>query len=169
MKIKRLIAGMILVLACVLLIRVINWQEPANHLTSSQTFIVYFASEEGFSLVPEIRVGEGLIHNRLEALVEGPRTPNLVRVFPHDTRIIGYQIIDDLLYVNFNQAFVDNHPGGSLGELLTVYGLVNSVTEDPQINKVVILVEGKQIPTLAGHLDLLEPLSRDQSLIAKMQ
>lgn len=143
--------------------------EPANLLTSSEVFTVYFACADEIYLMPELRVGEGTINNRLEALVEGPRNEHLTRVFPQGTKIIGYQIIGDLLYINFNQAFVENHPGGSSGELLTIYGLVNSVTEDPAIKRVVILVEGKKIPTLAGHIDLLEPLTRDLGIMEQVR
>ena len=54
------------------------------------------------------------------------------------------------------------HPGGSLNELLTVYAIVNAVTANlPAVQRVQILVDGKEADTIAGHVDLRRPLARD--------
>lgn len=58
-------------------------------------------------------------------------------------------------YVDFSRELVQNHPGGSSAEELTVYGLSNTLIANfPAIKMVKILVEGREIPTIAGHLDL---------------
>jgi spore germination protein GerM len=58
-------------------------------------------------------------------------------------------------YVDFSNELVQNHPGGSSAEELTVYGLSNTLIANfPSIKMVKILVEGREIPSLAGHLDL---------------
>lgn len=36
--------------------------------------------------------------------------------------------------------------------------LVNTLTECPEIEKVQVLVEGKEIGSLSGHLDFSEPM-----------
>ena len=57
------------------------------------------------------------------------------------------------------------HPGGSFTELLTVYTIVNAVTANlPTIQRVQILIDGKEAETLAGHVDLRRPLIRDVTL-----
>ena len=54
------------------------------------------------------------------------------------------------------------HPGGSLEELFTVYAIVNALTMNvPDITAVQILVEGREVDTLAGHVDLRHPLGRN--------
>jgi hypothetical protein len=66
------------------------------------------------------------------------------------------------------QAFVDlsrevsaSHAGGALEEILTVYSIVNAVTENlPAVHAVQILVDGREVDTLAGHVDLRRPLAR---------
>ena len=58
------------------------------------------------------------------------------------------------------------HPGGSLTELLTVYAIVNAVTANlPAIQRVQLLVDGKEVDTIAGHVDVRRPLTRDTTLV----
>ena len=58
-------------------------------------------------------------------------------------------------YVDFSRELVQNHPGGSSAEELTVYSLSNTlITNFPAIKMVTILVEGREIQSIAGHLDL---------------
>ncbi len=58
-------------------------------------------------------------------------------------------------YVDFSRELVQNHPGGSSAEELTVYGLSNTLIANfPAIKMVRILVEGREISSIAGHLDL---------------
>jgi hypothetical protein len=67
------------------------------------------------------------------------------------------------------EAFVDlsgelqrNHPGGTTNEILTIYALVSALTVNlPAITAVQILIDGKEVQTLAGHLDLRRPIEGD--------
>ena len=53
------------------------------------------------------------------------------------------------------------HTGGSLDEALAVFALVNALTVNlPDITAVQILIDGKEVDTLAGHIDLRHPLRR---------
>src|ERR671910_197095 len=55
-----------------------------------------------------------------------------------------------------------NHPGGTTNETLTVYALVSALTSNlPAVSSVQILIEGKEVDTLAGHLDLRRPIEQD--------
>ena len=54
------------------------------------------------------------------------------------------------------------HGGGSLNELFTVYAVVNALTANmSEISAVQILIEGREVDTLAGHIDLRRPLQRN--------
>ena len=69
-----------------------------------------------------------------------------------------------MAFVDLSQDVVSKHPGGSSAEELTVYSLSNTlITNFPAIQLVKILVEGREIQTLAGHLDLTLPYGRDES------
>ena len=54
------------------------------------------------------------------------------------------------------------HPGGALDELFTIYTIVDALTVNlPAIQRVQILVEGREVDTLAGHVDLRHPLTKN--------
>ena len=64
-------------------------------------------------------------------------------------------------YVDFSPELVQDHPGGTSAEELTVFGLSHTlVVNFPVIKTVKILVEGREIQTIAGHLDLTIPYGR---------
>lgn len=64
-------------------------------------------------------------------------------------------------YVDLSREAAANHTGGSLDELFSVYAVVNVLTANlPAIARVQILVEGKEVDSLAGHIDLRHPLPR---------
>ncbi len=71
-----------------------------------------------------------------------------------------------LAFVDLSQELIENHPGGTCGEELTVYGLSNTLISNfPAVKMVRILVEGREIQTLAGHLDLSKPFGRGPSYL----
>lgn len=66
-----------------------------------------------------------------------------------------------IAYLDLSQELVSNHPGGSSAEELTVYSLTQTLVANfPAIKTAKILVEGREIQTIAGHLDLSVPYGR---------
>ena len=85
--------------------------------------------------------------------------------FGRDSR--GYELREVFLtsqgiaYVDLSREVVANHPGGSSAEELTVFSLTQTLIANfPAIRYVKILVEGREVQTLAGHLDLTVPYGR---------
>ena len=69
-------------------------------------------------------------------------------------------------FVDLSPEVSTKHSGGSSTELLTVYAIVNAVAANlPTIQRVQILIDGREVDTLAGHVDLRRPLERDFSLV----
>ena len=69
-----------------------------------------------------------------------------------------------LAFVDLSQELIANHPGGTCAEELTVYSLANTLIANfPAVKKIQILVEGREIQSLAGHLDLTRPYGRGPS------
>jgi hypothetical protein len=65
-------------------------------------------------------------------------------------------------YVDLSREARSGHPGGTINELLTVYTIVNALTENlPAVTAVQLLVDGKEADTLAGHVDLRRPLAKN--------
>ena len=134
---------------------------------------LYFASPDADYLKVEARriLREERIIDEAEVLVKelvnGPRG-NLDLTIPPETQLRELYIVSEekCAYLDFNQAFQANHPGGSAGELLTIYSLVNTLIDNLEgIERVQILVEGKTIETLAGHIDTTKPFSRNSTIV----
>ena len=69
-------------------------------------------------------------------------------------------------YVDLSGEAVTAHPGGTLNELLTVYTIVDALTVNlPAVQSVQILIDGKEVATLAGHVDLRQPLTKNLGLV----
>jgi spore germination protein GerM len=65
-------------------------------------------------------------------------------------------------FVDLSQEARTAHTGGSIDELFSVFTIVNAVTTNlPAIKRVQILVEGREVDTLAGHIDLRQPLQKN--------
>ena len=73
-------------------------------------------------------------------------------------------------YVDVSKEIVSGHPGGSLHEALTIYAIVNALTVNlPDITAVQVLVDGHEVDTLVGHLDLRHPLRRGTRWVQRTQ
>lgn len=71
-------------------------------------------------------------------------------------------------FVDLSQDAATSHPGGSLNELLTIYTVVHALTFNlPAITAVQLLVDGKEVDTLGGHIDLRRPLAKNLQLISE--
>jgi spore germination protein GerM len=66
-----------------------------------------------------------------------------------------YLVDPGLAVIDVDAALADGHRSGVLAEELTIASLIQTLSANiPGIQKVKILVEGKQRDTLAGHADL---------------
>jgi len=131
------------------------------------TIVLYFTGGDG-NLAPEQREVPkvtGIARKTMEELCEGPQTEGLQSTLPAGTELLDINIRDGLCTVDFTQELVGNHPGGSSGELLTVYSIVNTLTQFPSIHQVAFLIDGEQVETLAGHMDLTVPLERNPDIL----
>ena len=64
-----------------------------------------------------------------------------------------------LLYLDFNQELVSGMQGGSTMELFTLGSILKTIAADfPEIKAVQILIDGLEVETLGGHVDLTRPL-----------
>lgn len=127
---------------------------------------LYFATKDGMALkIEERKIKGDIIKGSLEALIAGPTKPGLVATIPEGVKVLNINITEKLCVVNFNEKLVTNHWGGSTGELLTIYSIVNTLTQFSNIDQVQILIEGQKIETLAGHMILDESLKANKELV----
>ena len=130
------------------------------------TATMYYVAANGLGLVRrEIEVPYGTdTLSRARIIVERQleRAPRrLLSPFPSGTRLRSVYLADDgNLFVDLSGEVTTEHSGGSLDELLTVYALVNALTTNlAEVAGVQILVDGREVDTLAGHIDLRRPLA----------
>ena len=130
-------------------------------------------SPDGQALVPlrrDVPLATTVVDQGREILIAElasmPPAP-YVGVIPAGTMLRAFYVTErGDAFVDLSSEVVSAHPGGSLNELLTVYAVVNSVSANlPAVHRVQILVNGKEADTLAGHVDLRRPLTRDDSLV----
>ena len=103
----------------------------------------------------------------VEALLAGTDDKKLTAVFPKKAKLRKVSVSGGVAKVDFDKNLISGFVGGSTGEEMLVGSLVNTLTEFPEIKKVQILVEGKEIDSLSGHLDLSRPVERMPELIKK--
>lgn len=132
---------------------------------------LFYATAEGDALLPvqrEVPLAEGLVAQGRQILTAqfAPPPAPYISAIPPGTMLRAFYVTEK------GDAFVDvsgistAHPGGSLTEMLTVHAIVNAVTANlPAVQRVQILVDGKEVDTIAGHVDIRQPLSRDTSLV----
>jgi spore germination protein GerM len=178
---KRLIlwSALVVLLVCVgLLVSYFKTSEaphkaPVVVETPSQQIrevILYFASVDGRTLVAETRkisecqLEKDCLSDTVRALIDGPES-NLAPILPAEVELLGLAVTDSLVSIDFSQELIAAHPGGTQSELLTIYGLVDTLAVNfPHLRQVQILVEGTPAATLKGHVDLRQPINPDFSL-----
>ena len=129
---------------------------------------LYFSDSQAMYLVPEKRkISQipSLARQAVIELINGPGNSDLYPTIPEGTQVNEVYIADDIVYIDLSEEIFKNHPGGSSGELMTVYSIVNTLTEISPIKGVQILVEGNEMKSLAGHIDISMPLLRDEDWI----
>ncbi len=98
----------------------------------------------------------------MESLCAGPESGRAISALPRGTRALS-AFVDPgqgSAVVDFSRELVVGHPGGSAAEAATLVSILRTVAVNfPQITACTILVEGQQVGTLAGHLDLTHPFT----------
>ena len=133
------------------------------------TIKVYYPDEQGMKLravQKTVKSGsEDKYTAALKALLDGTKEKGLTTIVPKQAKIKSVKVQGDTAFVDFDQNLIKKFIGGSTGEEMLVGSIVNTLTEFSEIKKVQLLVEGKKIESISGHLDLTKPVERMESLI----
>ena len=106
------------------------------------------------------------IEAAIDEFMKGPKG-DLVNTIPSGTVFKEIRIDPEgTVWVNFSLHLSQSHPGGSSAEIMTVYAIVNTILLNfDEVTKVMILIEGKSVDTLAGHIDCSEPFVANKSFV----
>jgi spore germination protein GerM len=135
---------------------------------------LYYVAEDGLRLVGverDVVYGEGTVEQARRILEEQVKTPAepLVSAIPTGTHVRSVYVTDrGDAFVDLSNEVSRGHTGGSLDEAFTVYTIVNALTGNlPAIKAVQILIDGREADTLAGHIDLRQPLQKNLQWVAE--
>ena len=188
--IKRALAGVALiaitgVLAWLLFRALPRWYGPATTRAVAATQAtapappgrkikahLYYVNDEGTRLTAverDVAYGETPVQQAREivsAQLEPVAEP-LVSAIPAGTRLRALFITEKGdAYVDLSPEVASAHPGGTLNELLTVYTIVDVLTTNlPAVTAVQVLIDGKEVDTLAGHVELRRPLAKNETWV----
>ena len=137
---------------------------------------LFYASPEGDALVPirrDVPLADGLVaqgRQIVAAQLQTAPTPHLSAI-PAGTALRAFYVTErGDAFVDLSREVSTAHPGGSFNELLTVQTIVNAVTANlPAVQRVQIMVDGREVDTIAGHVDVRRPLNRDASLVREAE
>lgn len=110
----------------------------------------------------------GKLNQAMEALIAEGQKSDEGELIPTGTRLLApVDVSGDVATIDLSHEFVDNFPGGSDQEDLTLnciaFTLVNN--SDGDVRKVRILVEGETVDSLGGHYSLDEPIEPDPEML----
>jgi hypothetical protein len=141
--------------------------------TERAVLTLHFPAEDGLLHVEKREVsvppaGDARLEAVVAALLSGPRQRGLAPVFAPEVKV-GNAFVDaqGVAYVDLVHEGQEAPPAsGSMLELLRVFGLVNTVlANEERARAVVLLWNGTQRQTFAGHVDTTRPLVADHRLV----
>jgi spore germination protein GerM len=141
-----------------------------------QVAIIWFSDQQERFLVGEKRYifkendAAAQAKEVIKALLDGSKNGN-VNTFPAGVSIRDVKIDDTgIAYVNFTKSLTKLHPGSSSSEMASINSLTISLTENvPEVKKVKILMEGKEITSIKGHISTQKAFLPDHGILAPMK
>ena len=116
---------------------------------------LFFASSDGTKLVPVYR---SVVYNSnismeklaVEQVISGPNTDIAFPTLSKDAKVKSINVKDGVCYIDFDSAFL--YQPNSVSAEVAIYSVVNTLTELPNINKVVFSVNGESAFTYMDYL-----------------
>ncbi|NPU82876.1 MAG: GerMN domain-containing protein [Syntrophaceae bacterium] len=118
----------------------------------------FLVTEKRF--VPKEATDEEQAREIVKALLSGSKTGNMATL-PSKADVQGVRIREDgTAEVSFTKTLVSAHPGSGTSEMATVFSLTNSIcTNLPAVKRVRILLDGKELASIRGHIDTRKPFT----------
>lgn len=137
---------------------------------STKTVLLFFADVDGKHLVGierSIEKVEGIARATIAELIQGPGLETgLLPTIPQNVALLDINVREDgLCIVDFSKEMITNLEENAQAEKIAVYSVVNTLTQFPTIDRVEFRVEGKQVETLLGHVQIGEAAVANSSLI----
>ena len=126
-------------------------EEEISEEQMRQTIVsLYFYDKNSKSLASEGRLidAKELVKEPykklMQLLIEGPQNQGLSKTIPDGTKINKAELKGEILYLDLSKEFIENHVGGEEQESITIYSIVNTMTNLTEVNSVKILIDGEE-------------------------
>lgn len=157
---------------------IIIGEAEASKLTDKTPVRLYFANKDNTKLKLEIRYVDdpdvkknlsNLASTVINELIKGPvDNENFLRTVPAETKLRSpVSINGKVATVDMSKEFKTKHPGGKDAEKMTIYSIVNSLTELEGIEKVKFTIDGKVQKEYMGNFKFDAVFPRSVQLISK--
>ena len=140
---------------------------PSDTPPPPQEINLFLLDPTSLTLVPvktERRLHRTELTKRLSQVVTAliqETPPNFRNTIPRGT-LLNETYIDtqQTAYLDFSSHLSEGHIGGTTAELLTITAILKTVFDafPDDIKQVQILIDGEEVKTLVGHLNLSQPL-----------
>lgn len=127
---------------------------PLEEITEEQerqTIIsLYYTNTENNTLIPEARSVDvkELLENPykilVELLMEQPKNDKLVSSIPEGTKVNNAILKNNIVELDLSKEFIENQNEDIEKAKLSIYSIVNTLTELNEVNYVKILIEGEE-------------------------
>jgi spore germination protein GerM len=143
-------------------------EQPIKAVETTRV-VLYFADAAGQFLTAEEREIPkvvGIARATIEQLIWGPKPGSaLLPTIPFGTQLKDINIKPDgLAVVDFSKELITNHIGGTAAQKLTVYSIVNTLTQFPTVDRVEFRVEGQRVDKI-GNVVVVPAMSRLDRII----
>lgn len=145
-------------------------ENPGKQINSSveTTLTLYFSNSDGTGLVKETRnvhYSSNISMEKLvmEQLIEGPKSSSLIGTIPSGTTLISVSQVDGVCYVNLSESFRSQSP--TVPEEITLYSIVNSLTELQGVTKVQLVINGSTEGYVKYNFELAKMYEKNKELV----
>ncbi len=157
---------------------IIIGEAEASRLTDKTPIRLYFANEDNTKLKLEIRYidasdakksASGMATAIINELIKGPSDEAAFkRTVPAEAKLLSpVSIKNKVATVDFSKEFKSKHAGGKDAERMTIYSIVNSLTEIDEIENVKFLIDSKAQKEYMGNFKFDALFPRSTQLISK--
>jgi spore germination protein GerM len=152
-------------------------ENEAQSLTGKVPIHLYFANDDNSKLKLEVRyvslsdakqTTDHLAEVIVKELISGPTAGNgLKATIPAGTVLRSVTVKSRVATVDLSKEFKTKHAGGKDAEKMTIFSIVNSLTELTDIQKVKFTIAGKSEKELKGNYQFDSPFARSDAVISK--
>ena len=143
---------------------------PSDATQESVKLTLYFPNADASGLIATERTVGVKNKEIIKAMFKELEIPpsGLEKPLPKGTTLLSATVsADGVATLDLSSEFQKNFGGGSAGEQMTMYSIVNTLTTLPNVKSVQFLLNGKKEDGILESLETSKPLKRNERLIIK--